>query len=269
MAATYLEYPSTIGAGINHWISFESFKFKEAGTPNLNIALYIPPDALSTSYKSSYESQALGQMAGRALETLNESGGSLFKLKNMLSAKGAAAGAVITDIGVISSSTGATRTIMEQSRGAVVNPYIVAAYKGPSDLREHKFSFKMMPEDENESKTCVKIVNEFKAAMLPSHKGGNNQTAPSGLFGYPDEFVITYYINGEKLPNDATNPMFNIGKSVLTSCDMSYTTQDLPVFFEGTQYPVSIQMSLTFMELDIMIRERITGHAGFGIVGGH
>ena len=64
--------------------------------------------------------------------------------------------------------------------------------------------------------------------------------------------------------------MFNIGKSVLTSCDMSYTTQDLPVFFEGTQYPVSIQMSLTFMELDIMIREKITGHTGFGgIVGGH
>ena len=269
MGATYLEYPSTIGAGINHWISFESFKFKEAGTPNLNIALYIPPDALTTSYKSAYESQSLGQMAGRALETMKESGGSLKVLKNLLSAKGAAAGAVITDIGVISSSTGATKTIMQQSRGAVVNPYIVAAYKGPSDLREHKFSFKMMPEDENESKTCVKIVNEFKAAMLPSHKGGNNQTAPSGLFGYPDEFVITYYIDGKKLPNDATNPMFNIGKSVLTSCDMSYTTQDLPVFFEGTQYPVSIQMSLTFMELDIMIRERITGHEGFGIVGGH
>ena len=269
MAATYLEYPSTIGAGINHWISFESFKFKEAGTKNLDIALYIPPDALSTSYKSSYESQALGQMAGRALETMKASGGSLMKLESLLKAKGAAAGAVITDIGVISSSTGATKTIMQQSRGAVVNPYIVAAYKGPSDLREHKFSFKMMPEDENESKTCVKIVNEFKAAMLPSHKGGNNQTAPSGLFGYPDEFVITYYINGDPLPNDATNPMFNIGKSVLTSCEMTYTTQDLPVFFEGTQYPVSIGMSLTFMELDIMIRERVTGHAGFGIVGGH
>jgi len=269
MGATYLEYPSTIGAGINHWISFESFKFKEAGTPNLNIALYIPPDALSTSYKSAYESQSLGQGAGRALGIMSESGGSLKTLKNVLSAQMAAAGAVITDIGVISNSSGATRTIMEQSRGAVVNPYIVAAYKGPSDLREHKFSFKMMPEDENESKTCVKIVNEFKAAMLPSHKGGNNQTAPSGLFGYPDEFVITYYINGDPLPNDATNPMFNIGKSVLTSCDMSYTTQDLPVFFEGTQYPVSIGMSLTFMELDIMIRERITGHEGFGIVGGH
>jgi len=269
MGATYLEYPSTIGAGINHWISFESFKFKEAGTPNLNIALYIPPDALSTSYKSAYESQALGQMAGRALEELEAAGGSVSRLKANLLAKGAAAGSVITSLAAIAGTEGAAKTIMQQSKGAVVNPYIVAAYKGPSDLREHKFSFKMMPEDENESKTCVKIVNEFKAAMLPSHKGGNNQTAPSGLFGYPDEFVITYYINGDPLPNDATNPMFNIGKSVLTSCEMSYTTQDLPVFFEGTQYPVSIGMSLTFMELDIMIRERITGHEGFGIVGGH
>ena len=103
----------------------------------------------------------------------------------------------------------------------------------------------------------MKIVNEFKAAMLPSHKGGNNQTAPSGLFGYPDEFKITYYVNGKELPSNSTNPMFNIGRSVLTNCELSYTTQDTVLFFEGTQFPVTINMGLTFMEIEIMQRAKI------------
>ena len=77
-----------------------------------------------------------------------------------------------------------------------MNPYMVAAYKGPSDMREHKFSFKMLPQSAAESKTCVKIVKAFKRAMLPSHRGGDNKTAPSMLFGYPDEFTIEYYIDG-------------------------------------------------------------------------
>ena len=137
---------------------------------------------------------------------------------------------------------------------------MVAAYKGPTDMREHKFSFKMLPQSSSESATCVKIVQAFKRAMLPSHTGGENTTAPSMLFGYPDQFTIEYYIDGHALPRDKngiSNPMFNIGRSVLTACDLNYTTQDVPLFFDGTQYPVSIDMQLSFMELGVMYREKI------------
>ena len=51
--------------------------------------------------------------------------------------------------------------------------------------------------------------------------------------------------------------MFNIGKSVLTACDVNYTTQDTVLFFEGTQYPVTINLSLTFMEIEVMYRNKI------------
>ena len=79
------------------------------------------------------------------------------------------------------------------------------------------------------------------------------------LFGYPDEFTIDYYVKGEKLKHSKTNPnpMFNVGRSVLTACDLNYTTQDVPLFFDGTQYPVSIDMALSFMEIGIMYREKI------------
>jgi len=78
------------------------------------------------------------------------------------------------------------------------------------------------------------------------------------MFGYPDEFEINFTVNGNTLPKTNSNPMFNIGRSVLTSCDLSYTTQDTVLFFEGTQYPVTINMSLSFMEIEVMHRSKIT-----------
>ena len=54
---TYLEYPDTLKdpKGVQHWIEFKGRDFK-SGKTTLNIAMYMPNDALSTSYKSSYES---------------------------------------------------------------------------------------------------------------------------------------------------------------------------------------------------------------------
>ena len=278
MATTYLEYPSTLasksGTGAQHWISFKAFDFKVKGTQTLDIALYIPSDALQTSYKSSYEAAslgALGAMGDKALKTFQSGprggGGGIEALKLLMASQ---ASATASEAGTVSLLKGAekaaalnlgdTKTLMERATGSVMNPYMAAAYKGPSDMREHKFSFKMLPQSESESKTCVKIVNSFKRAMLPSHTGGENKTAPSMLFGYPDEFTIEYYIDGRPLPKDKngiSNPMFNIGRSVCTACDLNYTTQDVPLFFDGTQYPVSIDMQLSFMEIGVMYREKI------------
>ena len=284
MATTYLEYPSTLaskgGTGVQHWISFKAFDFKSKGSQTLDIALYIPSDALQTSYKSSYEAASLGAVGGaakKAADTFQSTGGGppgqggglggseglKLLMKSQAAATGSEAGTVSLLKGAEKAAAlglGDTKTLMEQATGSVMNPYMVAAYKGPSDMREHKFSFKMLPQSESESKTCVKIVNSFKRAMLPSHKGGDNQTAPSMLFGYPDEFTIEYYIDGRALPKDKdgiSNPMFNIGRSVCTACDLNYTTQDVPLFFDNKQYPVSIDMALSFMEIGVMYREKI------------
>ena len=285
MATTYLEYPSTLasegGSGVQHWISFKAFDFKSKGSQTLDIALYIPSDALQTSYKSSYEAASLGAVGGaakKAADTFQSTGGGppgqgggLGGIEGLKMVMAAQSAATASEAGTVSLLKGAekaaalglgdTKTLMERATGSVMNPYMVAAYKGPSDMREHKFSFKMLPQSSAESKTCVKIVNAFKKAMLPSHAtSADTKTAPSMLFGYPDEFTIEYYINGKALPKDKngiSNPMFNIGRSVCTACDLNYTTQDVPLFFDGTQYPVSIDMQLSFMEIGVMYREKI------------
>ena len=252
----YLEYPPTIGQSLRHWVTFEAFDFREH-FQTLDVALYIPPDALATSYKSDYEAGALGQVLGRMVEGIKESGGSLEKLRADTASKITASSGIIADTVLQATTPANVKTALQVTRGAVANPYIVAAYKGPTQMREHKFSFKMMPEDASESRKCVEIATAFKESMLPEHAGGDNSSSPTGLFGYPDEFEISFTVNGNKLPRNNSNPMFNIGRSVLTNCELSYTTQDTVLFFEGTQFPVTINMALTFMEIEIMYRSKI------------
>ena len=59
MAAVLYEYPPELKSGSTskHWISFDAYAFSRGtgnGTQTLDIALYIPNDALQTAYKSEY-----------------------------------------------------------------------------------------------------------------------------------------------------------------------------------------------------------------------
>ena len=284
-AGTYFEYPRTLGSEGGpdlHWMNFEARDFK---SDNLmwSCALYIPPDALNTSFKSGWEGSKLGTLGGVAADAAmmitrpgmtggaqpgqgapHQKGTSEIVadvVAAMKKAKGSEKSAqVVGQAAMLKLAANplmpeGTKTIMERSLGAVLNPYIVASYKGPEDLRTHDFSFKMMPQDSDESHNCLHISRLFKAAMLPSHGGAGDASAPSMVFGYPDHFDIKFFINGDPLA--AQNSLFKIGRSVLTSCDLSYTTQDVPLFFEGTQYPVTIDMKLTFMEVEVMYREKV------------
>ena len=76
-------YPEYLGEGLKHWISFEGFAFNRGpgnGNPTIDIALYIPADALQTSYKSEYTSIALGQVSGRVLEGMKKVNNSFLEI---------------------------------------------------------------------------------------------------------------------------------------------------------------------------------------------
>ena len=263
----YLEYPSNIGSDIKHWIAFKAFNFKNRET-TLHIAMYIPGDALKAEYKSSYDTTALGSVGAAApamTKAIREQGGlNVDAFKQVLEAGKAGLASEGKKVGLLKAGAAAdakftgAKTIMERDQGAVLNPYVVAAYKGPTDLRTFEFTFQMLPQSEAESQTCPKIATAFKSAMLPSHRGGDSQTAPSMLFGYPDEFEINFYVDGKPLAGKESNPLFKIGRSVLTGCDLDFATENVPLFFDKTQNPVSISMKLSFMELEVMYREKIS-----------
>ena len=263
--SSYFEYPASLksqSGSKQHWINFQAFDFKKNDTPVWGCALYIPGDSLTTSFKSAYDSPELGLGMGKGMELMNKmrggvGGGGRKDASPSLAGSQGEIQAVALKLGAAKLGGDKATVIAEQKTGFVINPYIVAAYKGPTDLRQHSFSFKMMPEDNDESVACMNITRLFKAAMLPSHAGGDSSAAPSMLFGYPDQFEIKYMIGGKDLNETNHAHLFKIGRSVLTECDLNYATESLPLFFEGTQHPATIEMKLTFMETEVMYREKV------------
>lgn len=259
--AQLLSYPPGLGNDdLRHWIEFKAFKFLNSREKTFECALFIPPDAMGTSYKSEYESTQMGEAGLRFLQPGGTASG---KAPDFWSATTDAFAAGIksaTNFDKIAQSlvgkvSDGAEKAMAMKKGTILNPFMISTYKGPTDMRDHTFTFKMMPKRKEDSDNITEIVNAFKQAMLPSHLEGASENSPLGMFTYPDEFEIEYYINGKKLPTDRKNPLFRIGKSVLTACELDYTTQDTTLFFEGTQNPVTVEMKLAFTEINIMYRE--------------
>ena len=87
--------------------------------------------------------------------------------------------------------------------------------------------------------------------MLPGKFETKNH---SYFLKYPDQFRINFYINGD-ITN--RNKMFFIKRSVLTSINVDYAGQGIPVFFKDVGQPFNIKMDLSFQELTLITREDI------------
>ena len=245
------------GGGLNHWVEFRGTTFK-FHNPTLEIALYIPPDALSTGYKSEYKNLELGQAGMAAAHAAQKAEGTWDAIGE--SAKAASMsywnkGFEDTMKELLTGMTPeVTEVAMQRAEGKSVNPHMVTQYQGPTTHRSHKFTFQMMPKSRVESKTVANIVKAFKLAMHPDHTHADSQIAPIGMFGYPDEFTITFFINGEPQDGKSGNGLYRIGKSALTDLSLNYTTQDTVAFFEDANYPVTTELTLEFQEINLMHR---------------
>jgi len=262
------EWPPEIGrdgvGGLKHWVQFCSYGFKAPTKKRTDIALFIPPDALSTGYKAEYKNLEMSNSQVAMARKASAQGGigSTGDLLKTLSAGWDAStqegkyGAALSDwaTGFAEMTLGENYAeLLKRAQGKSVNPNIIASYQGPNSMRDHKFTFQMMPKSETESQTIQQIVKDFKRAMLPSAQNANSPTAPIGMFNYPDEFEITFFVNG-KPQRGPDNSLFRIARSVLTDISLNYTTQDTVAFFEGTTDPVTIELGLEFQEIHMMHR---------------
>ena len=255
-----LNWPPELGAGgggLNHWVDFHATNFK-SHKKTMEIALYIPPDALSTGYKAEYKNLEMGQAGKAAADAAQKADGTMDAMGSGIAAaamsywnKGTADSIKEMISGLTPESTSA---FLMRAEGKSVNPNMVTQYQGPTTHRTHKFTFQMMPKNRVESKTVANIVKQFKLAMHPDHTHADSMISPIGLFGYPDEFTITFFINGQPQDGQQGNGLFKIGRSALTDISVDYTTQDTVAFFEDANYPVTTELTLEFQEIYLMHR---------------
>lgn len=141
----------------------------------------------------------------------------------------------------VGAALGAAATGAAVGAGVAVNPHLAVIFSGVG-FRTHNFQYKFSPRNRTESSNLVDIIKVFKKNMMPTIES-------AAFFKYPNEFDIDLQDKHKKY-------MFNFGTSVLTDFQVNYNP-DGGSYFHADGDPVSVALSLTFTEIDILTQEKI------------
>jgi hypothetical protein len=225
------------------------------------------PSSLGTGYKADYGTEDLGVIgmaaadlgaaasAGSTQGFINSIVGSIKEI-TADSAKGAflnlGLGIAASELG--SALTGGAAKGAMLGAGVARNPHQAVLFNTVG-FRSHSFSYEFVPKNFQEQNSLNDIIFMFKTAMLPDYIKGNH------FFKYPAKFDIDL--------TDDSKYLFDIKNSVLTSFDVDYHGQGGDFYHDinGIKAPVSVKISMNFLETSITAREDAVEESGRQISG--
>ena len=244
-----------------------------------NIVLPLPNN-LQATYGAQYENEGLGALGAAAAGRLSASdlGKGVSDIGGLISSKFSSgssalmsgdndgmlkAAAIVTPLVATAAAAGGAGSVagalaglgtggsvlsgIGVDEGIAINPHMAVLFKGV-DMREHSFTYKFIARNSQESETLQKLIAVLKYHMHPGYAAGTL------AFNYPDEFEISF---AESI---AAN-LYKIGTCVLKSLTVNYNGEGIPLFFEDTGQPVSIEITMAFQETKIITRDSMdTGY---------
>ena len=279
-------YPKDTNPGLPHYIRFiakRSYTSSTStrGTPNGEVVLYMPPDALKTSYTqaigdvemggfiklatggggTSAAALAAGEFA--AAGTGGEAAMAAFVKKNLLSAEGGMS--LLKDVGKAAAG-GALKKFagtqggqaISKVTGQILNPHKAVVYQGPGGFRTFSYTFVLVPKSADEAKEIFNIVKFFKKRMHPgTGTGAGINNISSVTLTYPDEFEIKYYVNNKEVDgSDPTKPLFKIKNCFMESFSTDYSTSNLVSFMDDGN-PLTTTIAMSFKETELLTKQDI------------
>ena len=266
--AEHLAYPDTIGNDVKqgqHYVLFSSYESKSAVAASTivksSIALYIPPNSLSTTIQQNY--QELEGGATRAVLGAGKDGGGMTDaISNMFSVQG------ITDIqAILQGQTAKVKQFADfraAGTGLATNNHVALTYRGPQGFRDHSFVFQFFPKSNPEAEAVRKIIEDFQNGATPRRAGGlegtNRLLTP--YFASPRQWVIKFIMGksgGGGSPGQGgsssvgENPYLpKIKRSVITSFAVNHDPESV-VSFHADGSPVHSTLTMTFKEIEHVI----------------
>ena len=271
-----LNYPvgiGTAGKGISGqpYMLLTSYESKNSieseGIILSSIALYIPPNALTTAFAASYgglEGAAMKATMGGALSRLNmgavtaagtlgmagdwDAGNIAESLFATFSSAGTAAMGKVA--GAVDKGTG-----MLAAQGIAVNNHMALTYKGPGEFRQHSFTFNFFPKTQPDANAIRDLTKDLKDGMLPRMSGTplkKNRAVSAPFFMAPRHWTIDFYKgNGQLNSGDGEEQFLHkIKKSVITQMSINDDPNSTISLHEDGS-PVQTTLSLTFQEIEL------------------
>lgn len=158
---------------------------------------------------------------------------------------GAITGAASAALGVANRSGAIGQSISINSK-KTLNPHLAASFEGVN-FRRHAFSFDLVARNPEESETINKIIYKFKYHAHPDAIGPDSKAT---FWNWPSAWQIGLFSPARKY-------LYNISTCHITNMSVNYSTGGTRAFFNDTGAPVSVRLSLEFMETELMTRDRI------------
>jgi hypothetical protein len=143
---------------------------------------------------------------------------------------------------------GAAGAILKVAGGVALNQHKIVLFTGVN-FREHQFSWKLSPKNRKESNDIKKIIDLFAYYSHPEYIAG-------GLFfKYPEYFEIKF-----RHPEY----LFKLQPSVCKDIKVNYHGQGYAAYIRdanggGVPAPAEIELSLTFLETEIVTKQSLMG----------
>ena len=258
-----LNYPvgiGTAGTGITGqpYMLLTSYESKNSieseGIILSSIALYIPPNALTTAFAASYgglEGGAMRATMGGAMSRLNlgvlkggdwEQGNVMDSLFAGISSGATAAMGKVA--GAVDKGTG-----MLAAQGIAVNNHMALTYKGPGEFRTHSFAFNFFPKAKPDAIVIKNILKDLENGMLPRMSGTplkKNRAVSAPFFMAPRHWTIDFF-KGDGTPNEY---LHTIKKSVIKSMSVNHDPNST-ISFHKDGSPVQTTLTLMFQEIEL------------------
>ena len=205
------------------------------------------PYPLSENQQIQYDSSHSSEPAqGAAIEAglAARSGGGGFGNIAAAAAGGAAAGAISKATAGIGAALGIDVPQALQLGGLAQNPFLTVLFQAPQ-FKRHTFSWKLAPNNQQESNTVRDIINAFKSNMLPAMSGNAGGT----LLTYPNMAIINLY------PDETF--LYKFKPCVIESLNVNYAVGGQPSFFKNTNAPTIVQIDVNFLEIEYWLKEDI------------
>jgi hypothetical protein len=142
---------------------------------------------------------------------------------------------------------------IQQKTGAAPNPNPSVQFQGPV-LRDFTLTWAFYPKNPPESATIDKLIRQLKARALPSNNQGNG----GAVLNYPHICQLNFYpwdgkgtTRGEH--GHSTESIIKIKKCFMSGVNANYNAFGTPGFFEGTQLPISYQLTINFKEIEYLL----------------
>lgn len=210
------------------------------------IALYLNGKP-STTYNATWADEDMGMLGGILSQNKITGPVSAASALASMATRGSLAYILQNQEGTIAKQAAGA---YQAAAGQAPNPFKAQLFKSMG-FREFSFDYIFLPKNDAEYQQVKAIIQAFKLYMHPKFSG-----ASKFMLNYPAEFNIVYYHKQSR-----NEELFRISNCALRNVSIEYGGTDFTTFRGTAGKPSEIAMKLSFVELEVLSRERI--EAGF------